>query len=83
MKLRPTARDEWTRTSIANEGAFEAPKTRLVVADFLFRSSAFFDRRAFIFCAQQQAAVACGYSTVTDLAKLRGLSTSVPRASAV
>ncbi|MEN9864945.1 MAG: hypothetical protein RL748_535 [Pseudomonadota bacterium] len=24
-----------------------------------------------------------GYSTVTDLAKLRGLSTSVPRASAV
>ena len=36
----------------------------------------------FIVCLQQSIYQFCDYSTVTDLAKFLGLSTSVPRASA-
>ena len=36
-----------------------------------------------IFCKKQRFFYACFYSTVTDLARLRGLSTSVPLAQAV
>lgn len=37
----------------------------------------------FIVCPQQHYLTTLIYSTVTDFARLRGLSTSVPRASAV
>jgi len=40
-------------------------------------------RDTFIFAGQPQSSANPSYSTVTDFARFRGLSTSVPRAQAV